>query len=224
MVQSLAPSWKIQTDDLKFLYIIESLCFQFFDHQKEESHLMSLVTEVALGNAIQLKFFALVGTEYPMPPLGVFFVVFGLFSFCGLSLMSIFSFPCFSSRNLNQSWVMLAVFGFPAESATLRLVVLLWWRVAPSPPSNDYGIYIRTLQLSSLIYDSLFPILVLSSFFLSCTPKRILSFLYWKTSLSLYLFPDWLKIHFFQEHSSDKFQLFWINSLLSIVWNFIHSI
>lgn len=103
MVQSVAPSQKIQTDDLKFLYIIESLWFQFFDHQKEELDLMSLATEGALGNAIQLKFYALVGMECPMPPLGVFFVVFGLFSFCGLSLMSIFSFPCFSSENLNQS-------------------------------------------------------------------------------------------------------------------------
>lgn len=95
MVQSVAPSRKIQTDDLKFLYIIESLWFQFFDHQKEELDLMSLATEGALGNAIQLKFYALVGMECPMPPLGVFFVVFGLFSFCGLSLMSIFSFPFF---------------------------------------------------------------------------------------------------------------------------------
>lgn len=88
---------------MKFLYIIESLWFQFFDHQNEELDLMSLVTEVALGNAIQLKFYASVGMEYPMPPLGVFFVVFGLFSLCGLSLTSIFSFPCFSSENLNQS-------------------------------------------------------------------------------------------------------------------------
>jgi len=64
---------------------------------------MSLATEVALGNAIQLKFYALVGKECLMPPLGVFFVVFGLFPFCGLSLMSIFSFPCFPSENLNQS-------------------------------------------------------------------------------------------------------------------------
>lgn len=103
MARSLAPSQEIRTDDLKFLYINESLWLQFFDHQKEELELMSPVAEVALGNAVQLKFYALVGMEYPMLPLGFFIVVFGLFSFCGLSLMSTFSFLGFSSENLNRS-------------------------------------------------------------------------------------------------------------------------
>lgn len=63
---------------------------------------MGPATEVALGNAIWLTFYASVGREYLMPPLGFFIVVFGLFFFGGSSFTSVFSFPCVSSQNQNR--------------------------------------------------------------------------------------------------------------------------
>lgn len=138
---------------------------------------MSLVTEVALGNAIQLKFYASVGMEYPMPPLGVFC---GIWSFLlcvwVVSYEHIFI-PLFFFRESKSALSHACCVWISSRSLPhCRLAGLPWWRVAPPRISSDYGTHIRTLQLSSLIDDSLFPILVLSSFLLLSTKEKMVPF------------------------------------------------
>lgn len=141
------------------------------------------------GKCNTVEILSSVGMEYPMPPLGVFFVVFGLFSLWVVSYEHIFI-PCFSSENLNQSWVMLAVFGFQPSLPHCRLLSLRGGEL-PLPTLQWLWYHIRTSALLPNRWLTI-PILVLSSFLLSCPPKRILSFLYWKTfSLSACSRTDW---------------------------------
>lgn len=105
------------------LYVSESLWLLVCDQQKEELDLMNPGTKRALGNVIRMKTYALARMEYPISHLGFFIVVFSflwvIFHYC---FMSILLFPCFSSQNLNWSWVILGVLGFPAVCHTRDLL------------------------------------------------------------------------------------------------------
>lgn len=145
-------------------------------------------TEGALGNVIRLKIYALAGMEYPISHLGVFIVVFSfswvIFHYC---FMSILLFPCFSSQNLNWSWVILDALGFPAVCHTRDL---LFCHSAECPVVSD-SLFLDLVPSPSIPYH--------------ISKRKSSLLLYWKVSSSLYLSQDWFKICFLQERFSDKF-------------------